>query len=88
MKVNSDSVWFKLQHAFAEWLVADRVARWVTEVPDVDRAPLVYTPAGRRVQPDLLTELAHERQLVWIDGKGKSDIVPYGKPPEHSQDWH
>jgi len=77
-RIDKDSVWFKLQHSFAEWLVASRVARWATEVPDVDRAPLLYTPAGRRVQPDLLTELAHERELVWIDGKGKSDIVPYG----------
>jgi len=78
MKVDSDSVWFKLQHAFAESLVAARVARWVTEVPDVDRAPLLYTPGGRKVQPDLLAELAHERRLVWIDGKGKSHVVLYG----------
>jgi hypothetical protein len=89
-RVDKDSVWFKLQHAFAEWLVASHVARWVTEVPDVDRAPLLYTPAGRRIQPDLLTELAHERELVWIDGKGKSDVVPYGNrqnTPRTGIDW-
>lgn len=78
MPIDTDSQWFKLQHSFADWLVADGLARWVTEVPDVGRAPLLYTPNGRRIQPDLLTELVYERELVWIDGKGKSDVVAYG----------
>ena len=76
--VKTDSEWFKLQHSFADWLVAARVARWVTEVPDVARAPLLHTPSGLVVQPDLLSELVHEGTLVWIDGKGKSHVVVYG----------
>lgn len=76
-RVIPDSDWFALQHAFAEWLVSVGIARWTTEVPDVARAPLIYLPGGKTIQPDLLVEVACDHSLLWIDSKGKSDVVPH-----------